>query len=135
MSTVIVFSNVSGGPPAADHPDRRGVPATPAAATGVTPRWPGIHLAGPGRKWPAVINGTPPVTYHAPLARLTLVGGGIVGAALIISVLIRRAVTKQGTSLAMAGDHVVPAGRGAAPSATIDADNPDPTPSVHIGVR
>jgi hypothetical protein len=51
-----------------------------------------------------------------------------------MSVLMRRTVTKQGTGLAVAKDNVVPTGRGAAPSATIDSDNPDPTPSVHIGV-
>ena len=133
MSTVIMFSNINGGPPAADHPDRRRVPAV--VARGVTPRWPGIHLAGPGRKWPAVVNGTRPAIYRAPLVRLTIVGGVVVGAALIISVLMRRAITKQATSLAMAEDNMVPTGRAAAPSATIDADNPDPTPSVHIGVR
>jgi hypothetical protein len=81
-----------------------------------------------------VANGTRPVTYRASLARLTIVGAVVVGAALIISVLVRRAVTKQGTSLAMEGDAMVPTRRAATPSATIDADNTDP-PSVHTGVR
>ena len=130
MSTVIMFSNINGGPPAADHLDRRRVPAV-VARGGVTPRWPGINLVGPDRKWPALVNSTRPATYRAPLVRLTIVGGVVVGAALIISVLMRRAITKQATSLAMAEDKMVPTGRAAAPS----ADNPDSTPSVHIGVR
>jgi hypothetical protein len=83
-----------------------------------------------------VVNGTRAVTNRTPLARLTVVGAVVVGAALTISFLVRRAITKQGTSLATAGDdNMVPTGRAVTPGATIDADNPDPTLSVHIGVR